>query len=107
MKIDAGENSNQLLNSDLPYLKKTVLVLRAVNHPLRQEIIYVVRRQGKLKVTDIYTILKLEQSLASQHLALLRRIGVVNTTREGKNIYYSVDEERLREIGKLIDKLLE
>ena len=59
-----------------------------------------------MTVTDIYIKLRLEQSVASQHLAILRRAGVVATDRQGKFIYYSLNKERLVEIGNLIKELV-
>ena len=43
-----------------------------------------------MTVTDIYVKLRLEQSVASQHLAILRKAGVVQTERDGKFIFYSL-----------------
>lgn len=78
---------------DYADLRKAVLVLRAVNHKLRQRIIDLLEDGETMTVTDIYIKLRLEQSVASQHLAILRRAGVVATDRQGKFIYYSLDEE--------------
>ena len=47
----------------------------------------------------------LEQSVASQHLAILRRAGVVATDRHGKFIYYSLDKDRLAQISRLVEEL--
>ena len=47
----------------------------------------------------------MEQSVASQHLAILRRAGVVTTERDGKFIFYSLNVERIREISKLAVEL--
>ncbi|MCL4132917.1 UNVERIFIED_CONTAM: hypothetical protein GTU68_015212 [Idotea baltica] len=58
-----------------------------------------------MTVTDIYIKLRLEQSVASQHLAILRRAGVVITERQGKFIYYSLNNERLDQISKLVEDL--
>ncbi|MEO0338649.1 MAG: ArsR family transcriptional regulator, partial [Bacteroidota bacterium] len=71
---------------DYAELRKAVLVLRAVNHKLRQRIIDLLEEGESMTVTDIYIKLRLEQSVASQHLAILRRAGVVGTTRNGKYI---------------------
>ncbi len=91
---------------DLSTLKKSVLVLRAVNHNLRQQIIKLIDQEKKLTVTEIYVKLRLEQSVASQHLALLRRAGIVVTERDGKFIYYTIDKNRLAEIATLIEDLV-
>jgi len=90
---------------DYAELRKAVLVLRAVNHKLRQRIIDLLEEGESMTVTDIYIKLRLEQSVASQHLAILRRAGVVKTQRQGKFIYYSLDKERLTQISKLVEEL--
>ena len=94
------------LRIDFQVLRKSVLVLRAVNHKLRQEMIRLINQEGKMTVTDLYVKLRLEQSVASQHLALLRRAGVVYTLRDGKYIYYSIDHDRLEEISRLMNELV-
>ncbi len=90
---------------DYAELRKAVLVLRAVNHKLRQSIIDLLEESDSLTVTDIYIKLRLEQSVASQHLAILRRAGVVTTDRNGKFIYYFIDKERLTQISRLVEEL--
>ncbi|HHH52384.1 MAG TPA: transcriptional regulator [Bacteroidetes bacterium] len=90
---------------DYADLRKAVLVLRAVNHQLRQRIIDLLEESENITVTDIYIKLRLEQSVASQHLAILRRAGVVRTERNGKFIYYSLDKNRLKQISKLVSEL--
>ncbi len=97
-----GKNDIQL---DYAELRKAVLVLRAVNHKLRQSIIDLLEENEKMTVTDIYVKLRLEQSVASQHLAILRRAGVVDTERQGKFIYYSLNADRLHQISQLIEEL--
>ena len=84
-------------------LKKAVLVLRALNHKLRQQILNLIESEGKITVTEIYVKLRLEQSVASQHLAILRRVGIVKTEREGKFIYYTVNHNRIDEINRFVE----
>ena len=90
---------------DYAELRKAVLVLRAINHKLRQRIIDLLEENNTMTVTDIYIKLRLEQSVASQHLAILRRAGVVITERQGKFIYYSLDKDRLAQISRLVEEL--
>ncbi|GIV31024.1 MAG: transcriptional regulator [Saprospiraceae bacterium] len=100
--LKKGKEEIQL---DYNELRKAVLVLRAINHKLRQRMITLLEEHGSLTVTDIYVKLRLEQSVASQHLAILRRAGVVNTQRQGKFIYYSLNKDRLAQISNLIEEL--
>ncbi len=90
---------------DYAELRKAVLVLRAINHKLRQRIVDLLDEHNSMTVTDIYIKLRLEQSVASQHLAILRRAGVVITERQGKFINYSLDKERLAQISRLVEEL--
>src|SRR5215203_4393874 len=86
---------------DYAELRKAALVLRAVNHKLRQRMIDLLEESQRMTVTDIYVKLRLEQSVASQHLAILRKAGVVQTERNGKFIFYSLDTGRLTQISSL------
>ncbi len=106
MSVNMNSIVQPELRIDYQILRKSVLVLRAVNHKLRQEMIKIIEAEGKITVTELYIKLRLEQSVASQHLALLRRAGVVITTREGKFIYYSVDKSRIKEISRLLQELV-
>lgn len=91
---------------DYELLRKAVLVLRAVNHKLRQQIIQLLEENKKLTVTEIYVKLRLEQSVASQHLAILRRAGVVATDRDGKYIFYTLNQPRIFEIANLVEAIV-
>lgn len=106
MSVNSKSIMQPELRIDFQVLRKSVLVLRAVNHKLRQEMIRLINQEGKMTVTELYVKLRLEQSVASQHLALLRRAGVVITSRDGKFIYYSVDHERMDEIARLLEELI-
>ena len=95
------EKTNLLLK-----VKKASLVLRAINHKLRQQILETIDSKEKITVTEIYVKLRIEQAVASQHLAILRRAKIVITNRDGKFIHYKVDHNRINEIGVFVDQLL-
>jgi len=86
-------------------LNKARLVIRSVNHMLRQNILFILEQNKRMTVTDIFIKLRLEQSVASQHLAILRYYGLVKTQRDGKFIYYSLNMDRIEEIVGLINEL--
>ncbi len=87
-------------------VKKAALILRAFNHKLRQQILKLVDTQEKVTVTEIYVKLRIEQSVASQHLAILRKADFVKTERDGKFIYYTVNAARMKELKKFVEDLL-
>jgi DNA-binding transcriptional ArsR family regulator len=102
----AKTQSTSLINVDYHALKKAALVLRALNHKLRQQLIKLIEEEKKITVTEIYVRMRLEQSVASQHLAILRKAGIVITQRDGKFIYYSVNFKRLEEMDVFIKQLI-
>ncbi|HYC40982.1 MAG TPA: metalloregulator ArsR/SmtB family transcription factor [Chitinophagaceae bacterium] len=104
--VNTPSDNGNFLKVDLMNVKKAALILRAVNHKLRQQILKLIDEHGRMTVTEIYVKLRLEQSVASQHLAILRKAGFVKTERDGKFIYYSVNTERLDDLNRFVDQLL-
>jgi DNA-binding transcriptional ArsR family regulator len=100
------DNGTTPLKVDLNHSKKAAMILRALNHKLRQQILKLIDEQQKMTVTEIYVKLRLEQSVASQHLAILRRAGIVVTVREGKFIFYMVDYIRLEQVNQFVEQLV-
>lgn len=103
--IVRNENGNAPISIPYKILNRAAHVLRALNHPVRQRIIQILDDEDKITVTDLYVKMRMEQSVASQQLAILRRSGVVKTEREGKYIYYMVNKPRLEEISGFIENI--
>lgn len=83
-----------MINGD--NLRPAVRAIKALAHPVRLNIIRVIHENnGSANVGEIYSALQLEQSIASQHLRVLRQAALVNTRRDRKFIYYSLDYERI------------
>lgn len=61
--------------------------------------------QGERNVSELEDSLDIRQPTLSQQLGVLRNEGVVNTRRDGKNIYYSVTEPATLEILALLYQL--
>ena len=101
-----GNDEENALQINYYNVKKTSLVLRSLNHKLRQQIIKLIYENEKLTVTEIYVRLRLEQSVASQHLAILRRAGIVSTKREGKFINYTINKQRVEAIDEFVRNLV-
>jgi DNA-binding transcriptional ArsR family regulator len=58
-----------------------------------------------MTVTELYTDMKIEQSVASQHLGTLRRAGFVTCEREGKLIFYSINLSALKDMEQISDHI--
>lgn len=99
------QQENELVIDTLS-TRKAALIFRAINHPLRQQMLRIIHQKKEITVTDLYIILRLEQSVASQHLAILRKAGLVNTERRAKNIFYSVNYPYLDHLHNITMSLI-
>ncbi len=60
---------------------------------------------AELSVSELNAKLALSQSALSQHLAILRREGLVATRRSSQTIYYSLQGEEARTVVDTLAKL--
>lgn len=99
-------NSGPELTLDPISIKKAALVIRAVNHPVRQKLLRTIHQDKKMRVTELYRTLQLVQPLVSQHIAALKAAGFLTEERQGRNILYSINYGRIKEIQELAGKLV-
>ena len=100
------QETDNLPDIDYHNIKKAAMVLRALNHKLRQQVIKTIHENKRLTVTQLYVKLRLEQSVASQHLAILRKAGIVLTERDGKFIFYTINFSRIEAINEFVKNLV-
>ncbi len=82
-------------------------ILRALAHPLRMKILEFIDSSDTINVNKIYNTLKLEQSITSQHLRILRLAGLVNTERDGKFIHYSIDYSKINSTVEAVNRFIQ
>ncbi|MBL1228487.1 winged helix-turn-helix transcriptional regulator [Enterococcus sp. BWB1-3] len=70
---------------------------KVLSDPTRLRILLVLKK-GELNVTAIAAELDMEQSAVSHQLKLLRQSRVVKSRRDGKTIYYSLDDHHVIDI---------
>lgn len=95
---------NEKVVFDDDKLKVSSETLRALCHPLRLRIVEFIDQNESINVNKIYNTLKLEQSITSQHLRILRKSNLVLTKREGKFIHYSLNYDELDKANKAITR---
>src|SRR5450432_1989469 len=100
------EEIDNLPDIDYYNIKKAAMVLRSLNHMLRQQVIKTIHENKRITVTQLYIKMRLEQSVASQQLAILRKAGIVFTERHGKFIFYTINSSRIEAINKFVKNLV-
>ena len=78
-------------------------ILKALAHPARLHIVELIREK-KPCVRAMEEALGLAQPNISQHLSLLRHIGIVEAQRDGNQVCYSIKNEQ---VLKLMDALVQ
>lgn len=92
---------------------------RALLHRFRQDILRLLSAQGPMTVSQILREMRkkhkmedtratgtLEQSVISQHLAILREAGFVTRERSGRNNYYRLNPQKFQEVAEYLQKLI-
>ncbi len=72
-------------------------LFRVVGHPARVRILELLRG-GERSVGSLQAELGLDSGGTSQHLSALRRIGLVESRREGTSVFYRVGDEHVFEL---------
>ncbi len=82
------------------YIKRACRILKLISEESKLRIMLLLAKEGPCTVTKISETLNLNQPTVSHHLSLLRTADLVSTHRDGKNIYYDINEPIWREMGK-------
>lgn len=88
----AGKGLDANLRAELAEL--TVGMCRALNDPKRLMLLYALADRA-LSVGELCDLLDASQSNVSQHLAVLRDRGLVDATRDGNRVIYTLRDRRV------------
>lgn len=88
----AGNGLDANLRAELEEL--TAGVCRALNDPKRLMLLYALADRA-LSVSELCDLLGVSQSNVSQHLAVLRDRGLVETTRDANRVIYTLRDRRV------------
>lgn len=99
--LDGANVSEKDLDAMMDSAKEATDFLKALAHEGRL-IILCRLAERECSVAELEEMLSARQAAVSQQLARLRLEGLVTTRREGKTIYYSLSDERVRKSIALI-----
>jgi DNA-binding transcriptional ArsR family regulator len=86
-------------------LKLQAELCKALSDPRRLQVIRELRG-GARAVGELSALLGLSQSNTSQHLAVLRRVGVISPRRDGTTIYYELVIPKVAEACDLVHDVI-
>lgn len=82
-------------------MKKELQILKALANATRLKIVELLLG-GEKCVCEIFPHVKRTQSTVSIQLDVLRKAGIVNSRKEGKNVYYFISNDRIYDIFKAL-----
>jgi ArsR family transcriptional regulator, virulence genes transcriptional regulator len=78
--------------------------LKSLANPNRLRILCLIM-EGERPVGELAEAIGINQSATSQHLALMRREGLVKSRRDGQTIYYQLADKNVGRTLKLLSDL--
>ncbi len=84
-----------------------VAFCKALSDETRQKILEILQNEGEMCVGDLVEMFNVSQPTISHHLNFLKQANLVIRRREGKQIYYSANQENITDCcGMLFTKLV-
>lgn len=102
--MSTRQSAAQRLDKDDNVIVHATNLLKAMANENRLRILCLLD-EGELSVSELNAKLALSQSALSQHLAILRREGLVATRRSSQTIYYSLQGDEARGVVDTLAKL--
>lgn len=92
------ENKQKGREEEVERINRIAYVLKGIGHTVRLQIIDLLKDYEALSVQQIMDQIEVEQTVLSHHLAKMRDLGLLNTERDGKKIYYSLADKQIAKI---------
>lgn len=73
-----------------------IKAFRSLANEERLDIILKLYREGELCASDIEKSFFMEQSTTSHHLNYLKNVGLLDSRKQGRNVYYKVNVDNLK-----------
>lgn len=82
-------------------------LLKCIAHPVKLDILALLNQQETLNVSEIQMMLgcDCEQSMLSHHLIKMKDKGILSSSKQGKNIYYSLHMKEIAGILPVLQSL--
>lgn len=90
------------LRFEIERIESAAYLLKAVVHPTRLAVIDLLDQHKEMNVTELVNVLETSHALMSHHLTDMKSKNILQTRREGQQIYYSIKEKAVLGLLKCI-----
>ncbi len=93
VKVERVRRSIQAID-----MERTSQLFKALADPNRLKVVYALVKEDEVCVCDVAHILGSTVATASHHLRLLRNMGLAKSRKEGKMVFYSLDQDLIPDL---------
>ena len=97
--------SKRKSDTNTEIFERQARICKAFAHPGRLQILDLLG-SGEKGISDMQSALGISKTGMSQHIAILKSVGVITTRRNGKQIYCSLAMPEVKQACQLIRKVL-
>lgn len=98
--------TSKVTKRDTEIFERQARICKAFAHPGRLQILDLLG-EGERGVSQLQEALGISKTSISQHMAVLKSVGVLSTRREGKQVYCSLAMPEVKQACQLIRKVLQ
>ena len=85
--------------------KSLVKLTKALSDPHRQRLVQEIARGNKMGCADLFQFVSISQPSMSQRLKVLAESGLVESHKEGRNMYLAINHAKLQELEDFLQLL--
>ncbi len=93
------------VNSHMEVFRLQAELCKCMSDPKRLYIIHELR-EGERSVHELAALLGMKQSNTSQHLAVLRKAGIITPRKEGSTAYYKLVNPKIAKACDLVREVI-
>ena len=78
--------------------------MAAVADPYRMSILQEIRQKGTIRCCDVVELTGLSQPTCSHHIKLLSESELIESRKEGRNNFFTLNRENFKRLGKFLEQ---
>ena len=98
--------TDKTIDRDTVIFERQAQICKAFAHPGRLRMLDLLGH-GERRVAELQQALGISKTSISQHMAVLKSVGVLSTRREGKQVYCSLAMPEVKQACQLIRRVLQ
>src|SRR5579862_2978219 len=83
------------------------IVCRSLGDVTRIRLVAHLAGRQEVNVTELAAVLRLSQPLASWHLRILKRAGILTTRKDGRLVFCSLNRQRMQQLQSVLGDLIQ